>query len=83
MNRIKKLIDKFKGNPTVNVPPPPEIMTAWGPVPESARLQAEANMRLDPIKRQNVLNVLIKEANGDTEAGKTEFRRRYPNGGAV
>jgi len=81
MSRIKKLIEKFKGNPMVNVPPPPEIMTAWGPVPESARLQAETNMRLDPAIRQNVLNVLIKEANGDVEAGTREFKRRYPNGG--
>lgn len=76
MSIIQKLVDKLRRKP-------PVISTAWGPVPERVRLQAEANMRLDPAKRADVLAILIREAKGDVEAGKKEFRRRYPNGGQV
>jgi len=76
MSLIQRFIDKLKGKP-------PVIDTLWGPIPERARLQAETNLRLDPDKRAQVLAILIKEAKGDIEAGKKEFRRRYPRGGQV
>jgi hypothetical protein len=76
MALIQRLLDKLKRKP-------PVISTAWGDVPEKARLQAETNLRLDPAKRASVLAILVKEAKGDEEAGKREFRRRYPRGGEV
>lgn len=79
MSIIQHLLDKLKLKRK-----PPVIDTAFGaPVPEKMRLQAETNLRLDPAKRDAVLAILIREAKGDTEAGKKEFRRRYPRGGEV
>jgi hypothetical protein len=77
MSIIQRFLDKLRRKP-------PVIPTPFGaPVPERYRVQAETNMRLDPVKRSAVLAVLIREANGDEEAGKREFRRRYPLGGDV
>jgi hypothetical protein len=71
---IQRLLDKIRTKP-------PIIETAWGPVPERQRRQAETNCRLDPAKRAAVLAVLVKEAKGDEEAGRLEFKRRFPRGG--
>jgi hypothetical protein len=60
---------------------PPVIDTAWGPVSESARAQAETNLRLDPALRMRVLDVITREMGGDLDAGIAEARRRYPQGG--
>jgi hypothetical protein len=81
MGIVQRLLDKFRrtGHPSA---PPPVIHTKFGaPVPEWARAQAETNCRLDPHLRARVVSLLIKEAGGDEEAGRAEFRRRYPKGG--
>ena len=56
---------------------PPKIMTEWGPVTESARVQSMINMAKDPEKRQAVLELLCKQL-GSVAKGEIEFRRRYP-----
>lgn len=55
----------------------PKIMTEFGPVTESARMQAVVNMAKDPEKRQAVLELLCKQL-GSVAKGEIEFRRRYP-----
>jgi hypothetical protein len=60
---------------------PPVIDTTWGPVSESARAQAETNLRLDPALRMRVLDVITREMGGDLDAGIAEAKRRYPRGG--
>ena len=54
------------------------IETPHGNVPEWARRQAAINMRNNADLRARVEAVLIRDAKGDVEAGKAEFRRRYP-----
>lgn len=54
------------------------IQTPWGDTTESMRLQAIANMRVNPDKRREVEALLIKQAGGDTARGLMEFQRRYP-----
>ena len=56
---------------------PPRIMTEWGPVTEEARQQAVINMKLDPAKRQAVLELLCQQL-GSVAKGEMEFQRRYP-----
>jgi hypothetical protein len=77
MALIQRILSLFRRTP----PPPPVIHTKWDPVPERWRRQAETNLRLDADKRAAVLAILTKEAGGDEEKGKAEFRRRYPLGG--
>ena len=60
---------------------PPVIDTTWGPVSESARVQAETNLRLDPALRMRVVDVITREMSGDLDAGIAEAKRRYPRGG--
>jgi hypothetical protein len=60
---------------------PPIIMTSFGPVTESARVQAAINMRLDPAKRAAVIELLAKQLyGGDLALGEEEARRRFPEG---
>lgn len=56
---------------------PKVVLTEWGPVTESARLQAVINMAKDPVKRQQVLELLCKQM-GSVAKGEMEFRARYP-----
>lgn len=57
----------------------PLILTAWGPVTESARAQAAANMREDPDRRAQVIQLLADQLfGGDIARGEAECRRRYP-----
>ena len=55
----------------------PKIVTPFGYTTEWARLQAVANMKADPAKRQAVLELLCKEL-GSVAKGEMEMRRRYP-----
>lgn len=57
--------------------PPIVISTPWGPVSESARAQAAANLRADPAKRAEVVALLAQRL-GSAAAGEAEARRRYP-----
>jgi hypothetical protein len=56
---------------------PPRIQTEWGYTTESSRQQAVVNMKLDPTKRQQVLELLCQQL-GSVAKGEIEFRRRYP-----
>lgn len=56
---------------------PKTVYTEWGAVTESARVQAVINMKLDPAKRQAVLDLLCKKM-GSVAKGEMEFRERYP-----
>jgi len=71
MTLIQKFLDKFRRKP-------PRIDTVWGPVSERARAQAATNLRLDPVKRAAVLELIIKEVGGSRKKGIAEARRRYP-----
>jgi len=55
----------------------PKILTPYGYTTESARQQAVTNMKLDPAKRQAVLELLCKQL-GSVAKGEIEFQRRYP-----
>ena len=55
----------------------PKILTEFGPVTESARLQAVVNMKIDPEKRKACLDLLCKQL-GSVAKGEIEFKRRYP-----
>ena len=59
-------------------PAPPVIMTEWGPVTESARLQCAVNMRLEPERRARIERMCVALMGGDEEKGLAESRRRYP-----
>jgi hypothetical protein len=74
MSIVQRLLNRFRRKP-------PIIDTTWGPVSESARAQAETNLRLDPALRMRVLEVITREMGGDIEVGMREARRRYPQGG--
>lgn len=56
---------------------PKMVLTEWGPVTESARQQAVINMKLDPAKRQAVLELLCKQM-GSVAKGELEMKARYP-----
>jgi len=56
---------------------PKVVITEWGPVTESARVQAVINMKLDPAKRQAVLDLLCKKL-GSVAKGELEMQERYP-----
>ena len=71
MSIIQRFIDKLRRKP-------PRIDTVWGLVSERARAQAATNLRLDPIKRAAVLELIIKEVGGSRKKGIAEARRRYP-----
>lgn len=47
---------------------PPVIQSPYGPVTESARLQAAMNMKLDPAVRQRVIDLI----------GEEKARANYP-----
>ena len=55
----------------------PKILTPYGYTTESARQQAVTNMKLDPAKRQAVLELLCKQL-GSVAKGEVEMMRRYP-----
>jgi hypothetical protein len=55
----------------------PIIMTQWGPVSESARLQAAQNMLASDELKHRVEEQLAKEL-GSAARGLAEARRRYP-----
>jgi hypothetical protein len=55
---------------------PPIIMTEFGPVTESARLQCAINMSADDGVKARVEAVLVKQLG--VEEGMREARRRYP-----
>jgi len=58
-------------------PPPPVVMTEYGPTTEWARKQAALQMRFDPdVKR--IVEDALTERLGSAEAGIAESRRRYP-----
>lgn len=73
MSKLSEFVKRFR-KPR---PAPPVIMSEWGPVTESARLQAAINMRLDAELRKKVEAVVIQEV-GDTVLGLKECMRRYP-----
>lgn len=56
---------------------PKVVMTEFGPVSESARLWAVHNMKADPNKRKEVLELLCKKM-GSVAKGEMEMRLRYP-----
>jgi len=56
---------------------PPVIDSPYGQVSEGARRQAAVNMRLDPVKRFQIEQMLIKQM-GSEERGLAEARKRYP-----
>lgn len=58
-------------------PKSPLISTDWGPVTESARLQAAINMRDDPELKEKVVALLSKRL-GSPKLGLAEAKRRYP-----
>jgi len=49
-------------------PPPPVIMTEWGPVTEKYRSIAAANMKFDPKVKQRIEEMI----------GVEESKRKYP-----
>ena len=55
----------------------PKIVTPFGYTTEWVRLQAVANMKADPAKRQQVLELLCKQE-GSVAKGEVEMQRRYP-----
>ena len=59
--------------------PPPLIMTPWGPVTESARRQAAINIGADPVLKEAVIALLMRDGRSRDEA-TAEARRRYPEG---
>jgi hypothetical protein len=60
-------------------PPPPLIQTPWGPVSEVARKQAALNIAADPVLREAVIALLMRDGRSRDEA-TAEARRRYPEG---
>jgi hypothetical protein len=74
MSLIRHFIDRIRQKRAT-----PVIDTPYGaPVPEWLRHQAAINMKLDPFKRAQVEEIVIRECGGDREAGLKEARRRYP-----
>jgi len=55
----------------------PVIMTQYGPVTESARLQAALNMRDSLEIRNRVIDILEREF-GSHEIAMSEAKKRYP-----
>jgi hypothetical protein len=76
---IKDIFEIFRRK---NRPPPEYKVLIPGvgicQVTESARLQAVANMIVDPAKREEVRQIVIRQMGGSTERGDAEFRRRFP-----
>jgi hypothetical protein len=72
---LKRTLPSVFGKPAP--PEPPVIMTEWGPVTETARLQVEVNMMAEPEIKARVENMLI-DREGSVEKGLAEARRRYP-----
>lgn len=56
----------------------PMIMTQWGPVTESARLQAALNIKADPSVRERVLELLTQQSGGDPGKGLVKMKENYP-----
>ena len=56
---------------------PKVVITEFGPVLESTRKWIVHNMKADPVKRQQVLDLLCKKM-GSVAKGELEFRERYP-----
>jgi len=57
---------------------PPVLETAYGPVPEWARLQAAINMRNDPALRDTAIRMLAVQLRCGVADAMKEHRRRYP-----
>jgi hypothetical protein len=72
-----RVLDFLRRNRNRNSNPAPVISSPYGPVSESARLQAVANMLASPEIRMRVEEVVIRECGGDRERGLRECRRRY------
>lgn len=56
---------------------PPVVMTEFGPVSESYRLQGALNMKADPAKKAEVEALLIRQC-GSREAGLAKARWEFP-----
>lgn len=86
MSIIKRFVDKLRRKRSAPshfsaVGDGPVIHTPHGQVNEGARAQAEVNLRLDPVKRARVFEIILKECGGNLDAALVEARRRYPAGG--
>lgn len=86
MSIIQRFLDRIRRKrPTPShfaaVGDGPVILTPHGQVNEGARAQAEVNLRLDPVKRARVFEIILKECGGHLDAALVEARRRYPAGG--
>lgn len=57
---------------------PPIIMTQWGAVTESARLQAAINMREDPEVFERVLKLKLSQHGGNLDRALDDMKRCYP-----
>jgi hypothetical protein len=78
MTAMRWLRERF---PSVfGAPKPIIIMTPWGPVTESVRLQCAMKMRAEESVRYRVEKACIDLMGGDEEKGMAEARRRYPEG---
>ena len=53
------------------------IVTDYGPVTESARLQGAINMRLSPDKKREVEELFVKK-HGSMAVGLIECRKQFP-----
>jgi hypothetical protein len=56
----------------------PIITSRWGVTSESARQQAAINMLLDPVKKMEVEEAVIRQCGGNREAGLRKCREMYP-----
>lgn len=74
---VNRLFARGDDADAADAPPPPVIMTQWGPVTEAARKRAALNMKADPAKRRAVEELLCKQL-GSVARGLAEARRRYP-----
>lgn len=56
---------------------PKVVMTDFGPVTEETRWWIVHNLKADPVRRQEVLDLLCKKMGGVAK-GEMEMRARYP-----
>ena len=79
MSMVKDIFEMFRRK--FRTPPEYKVLVpGYGlmQVTESARLQAVANMIMDPTIRENVRQTVIRQMGGSVERGNAEFRRRFP-----
>jgi hypothetical protein len=74
MNRIGRVISFVFGRRKSGAP---VIMTQYGPVTESARLQAALNMR-DSLEIRNRVIAILEREFGSAEMALSEAKKRYP-----